>query len=99
VPIITRKTAIELLAKAIEQASPDDLADFHNELFPENPVEPDQAVRLAEKVLAHVTNGLEVDELLDLWPVVFPQYRALEFDEEQDSLHYEERRELVEYMD
>jgi hypothetical protein len=48
-----------------------------------------------EKIIAHINNGLEVQEILDLWHVIFPQYRGVWFDEDECQLHYAEKIERV----
>jgi len=36
-PALERRDAIETLTRAVQGMGPDDLLDFHNELFPEEP--------------------------------------------------------------
>jgi hypothetical protein len=95
-PAITKVQAVQLLAAAAEKASPDDLAEIYNELFPEEPTTEKEAVTaaqgLAAQVVEHISNGLEVEEIVDLWPVVFPGCHDVRFDEEEGLLHYDEDR-------
>src|SRR5271165_5051194 len=50
---------------------PDDLLDFHNELFPEEPeseLDPkDGVAAVRKKVTDYLGRGLEIEETLDLW--------------------------------
>ena len=34
-------------------------------------------------------NGLEAEEIPDLWNVIFPYHRSVWFDEEEGLLHYD----------
>ena len=78
---------------------PDDLVEIHNELFPERPTTEDQASEnpsaLVEKIVAHIDSGLEVEEILDLWNVIFPTHRRVWFDEDEGLIHYDETIEPV----
>jgi hypothetical protein len=33
--------------------------------------------------------SLEIEEILDLWRIVFPQERDISYDEEQNKFHYQ----------
>lgn len=94
-PVIPKKEAAERLAEAVEKASSDDLVEFYGELFPENSL-PDvsgaKAAILAKELAAHIRGGIEPEEVVDLWHVVFPVYRDVSYDEEDDTLRYNERR-------
>ena len=79
---ITKRQAVDRLTEAIRKARPDDLVEIHNELFPEKPT-------------TDIDNGLEVEEILDLWHVIFPKHRTVWFEEEEGLLHYAERIEQV----
>jgi hypothetical protein len=92
---IPMKEAVERLAKAVEKASSDDLAQIYTELHPENPL-PDvtgtKAQQLAKDLAAHIRAGIEPEEVVDLWNVVFPADRNVCYDEEDDVLRHNERR-------
>ena len=86
--------AAEKLASVVEKAKPTILAEIYSELFPETllskpPVASDIARRIRE--------GLEADEFVDLWNVVFPEDRRVWYDEEEKAIHYNE--EMAEYAD
>lgn len=94
-PAIPRKEAVEQLAKAVEKASSDDLVQIYTELHPANPL-PDvtgaKAEQLAKELAAHIRAGIEPEEVIDLWNVVFPTDRSVYWDEEDDALRHNERR-------
>lgn len=95
-PTITRDRAVHLLTGAVQKAHPDDLAEIYNELFPEEPTTEGEARKapgtLVQRVVDHINNGLEVEEILDLWNVIFPEHHDVWFDEEGDTFHYGEGR-------
>ena len=96
---ITKQQAVDRLTPAVSEARPDDLVEIYNELFPGNPATEDEAntnpSALLEKIVAHIDNGLEVQEILDLWHVIFPKHRRVWFDEDECLLHYAEKIEQV----
>jgi hypothetical protein len=96
---MTKQQAVDRLTQAVRTAQPDDLAEIHNELFPEKPTTEAEAKKypsaLVEKILAHIENGLEVDEILDLRFVILPKHRGIWFDEEEGLIHYDEKIEPV----
>lgn len=86
--------AAEKVATVVEKAKPSEVAEVFAELFPEtSPAEIPSASGLAR----HVRGGLEAEEIVDLWNVVFPQHRNVWYDEEQNEIHYDE--EAVSYAD
>jgi hypothetical protein len=96
---ITKRQAVDRLTQAVKEAHPDDLVEIHNELFPEKPATEDEAnedpALLVVKIVAHIENGLEVQEILDLWNVIFPKHRRVWFDEDDGMIHYDEKIEPV----
>jgi len=90
-PAISRGEAVERLAKAVEMASSDDLGEIYAELYPENAL-PAVSASLAKEIAAHIRNGIEPEEIVDLWNVVFPTDRDVCYDEEEDALQFNERR-------
>ena len=93
---IPRMEAVERLAKAVEKDSSDDLVhSLFTELFPADPL-PDvtgpKAELLAKKLAAHIRAGIEPEEVVDLWNVVFPVEGYVYYDEEDDVLRHRERR-------
>jgi hypothetical protein len=92
---IPKKEAVERLALAVEKATADDLVQIYTELHPANPL-PDvtgqKAEHLAEELAAHIRAGIEPEEIVDLWNVVFPAGRIVYYDEEDDVLRQRESR-------
>ena len=94
-PAISRGEAVERLAKAVEKASSEDLVEIYAELYPENflpDVSGTRAGVLAKEIAAHIRERIEPEEIVDLWNVVFPTDRDVYYDEEDDTLRYNERR-------
>jgi hypothetical protein len=100
---ITKQQAFQRLKEAVNKAHSDDLVEIYNELFPEQPVTEDQANDtpsiLVTKILTHIESGLEVEEILDLWNVVFPAHSGVWFDEEEGLIHYDEEIEPISQAD
>ncbi|HEY7330665.1 MAG TPA: hypothetical protein VH592_23700 [Gemmataceae bacterium] len=102
-PAITKDRAVHLLTKAIEKAHSDDLVEIYNELFPEQPTTESAAKTapgtLVQRILDHINRGLEIEEILDLWNVIFPEHHDVWFDEQESRFHYEEDRQPVTPID
>jgi len=96
---IAKQQAVDRLTQTVKKAHPDDLVAIYNELFPEEPTTEDQANEnpsaLVNRIVAHIDNGLEVEEILDLRNVIFPMHRRVWFDEEDGLIHYDEKIEPV----
>jgi hypothetical protein len=90
---ITTDRAAEMLNEAVQKAQPDDLAEIYNELFPESPTTEEKAIAgpqvLLAKITKHIQRGLEIEEILDLWNVVFPEHHGIRL-EEDGRLQYNE---------
>ena len=80
-----------------------DLLDFHNELFPEEPKAdrgaPDGGEVVRRKVLEYLRRGIEVEEILDLWNVAFPETWNVSYDEDSDTIQYLNELEAVRQAD
>jgi len=100
---ITKQRAVDRLTHAVREAHADDLVEIYNELFPEEPTTEDQAhagpSSLVERIVAHIASGLEVEEILDLWNVIFPTHRRVWFAEDEGLMHYDEKIETVGQVD
>jgi len=100
---ITEKQAAAELGQAVRNAKLDDLVEFYNELFPDKPVTASSAngdaTRLVEKIVGRIESGLEVEEILDLWNVIFPAHHHVWFDEEEGLIHYDEEAQPAGQMD
>lgn len=93
-PALSKNEAAEKLAKIVEKAKPSDLAEIYAELFPE---EPNSSPPAVSDIARHIRDGLEAEEIVDLWNVVFPTDRNVWYDEEAKEIHYNE--EMVGYAD
>jgi hypothetical protein len=93
-PALSKVEAAEKLAKGVEKAKPSDLAEIYSELFPEKP---STRPPVASDIANHVRSGLEAEEIVDLWNVVFPADRNVWYNEEDKAIHYNE--EVVGYVD
>lgn len=96
-PTLPKDQAAEELARVIEvveESKPTTLAEIYGELFPKRPAGP---VPTGRELANHIRGGLEAEEIVDLWNVVFPKHRNVWYDEEENKIHYNE--ELAEYGD
>jgi hypothetical protein len=66
--------------------------EVHDEVFTNGPRaagRPDQARGpLAERLVARINSGLAIDEVIDLWGLIFPGRRNVWYDEEEGRIHY-----------
>lgn len=96
---IRKEEAVERLIQAVNVARADDLVEIYYEIFPEVTATQENAEvdspDVTKKILAHIANGLEVEEILDLWNVVFPAHRNVWFDEDECQLHFDDKVEHV----
>jgi hypothetical protein len=86
-PALKKNQAVEKLATAVEKAKPSVLAEIHAELFPEKLAAP---LPSATDLAQHIRTGLEAEEIIDLWNVVFPADRNVWYDDEENEIHYNE---------
>lgn len=101
--VLTKDEAVERMSAEISQFGYDDLVEVHNELFPASPESTDSGQVDCDEVLAgitrHIQGSLEVEEIVDLWNVVFPKDRNVWYDEETESIHFNEEPPEVESTD
>ncbi len=99
-PTVTMKDAIQRVASGIPQFQGDDLIEIYNEFFPETPMSLDvpqvNRTDLLAAIMKHVQDGLEVEEIVDVWNVIFPEDRNVWYDEETNTVHFNEEPEHVE---
>ena len=86
-PSITPVDAAEKLASAVESARPTLLPEIYHELFPDKPRQ--AAPSVAEMALYVRTEALP-EELVDLWNVLFPKDRNVNFNVETGAIEYNE---------
>lgn len=93
-PALSKAEAAERLAVGVENAKPSDLPEIYAELFPERiPGAP----AVASEIARHIRGGLEAEEMVDLWNVVFPEDRYVWYNEETRAIHFNE--EMAGYVD
>ncbi|SRR5438876_133299 len=94
-PAIKKDQAVSNLTAAIHSLEPDDIADVYNELFPEDPADPsdvkENLPKFQKRIFDYIEKGLEVEEILDLWRVVFPKDRRVHFDEATNEIKYKDQ--------
>lgn len=99
-PAIPHKEATQRILDEIRRLETYDLVEAYNELRPDSPrssTDPkNNKDDLVQAVSGQINAGLEVEELVDLWNVVFPQDRNVWYDEEADALHVNEEPEHAE---
>ncbi len=93
-PALSRAKAAEKLARGVERAKASDLPEIYSELFPERP---SPAPPVASEIAKQIRSGLEAEEIVDLWNVVFPEDRNVWYDEEAKAIHFNE--EMAGYAD
>ena len=101
-PTITIEAAVERIVSQIQQFGRDDLVEVYNEVFPHDPVTMDGDIEnagLLAAVMSRVQEGLEVEEVIDLWNVVFPKHKNVWYDDEATNIRYNEEPERVESSD
>jgi hypothetical protein len=99
-PAVTNDKALELLTKAVQdQLETSELLEVYNELFPATPYTSAAAQVDAEplrtRLVDYFNNGLAIDEVTDLWRLIFPEHRNIWYDEEAERLHYSEKAEAA----
>jgi hypothetical protein len=102
-PAIAKDEAVVRLTTAIQAAPADEMVEIYNEMFPRKAVPKEAAAAdvapLLAKVNEHIRQGLEIEEIVDLWRVVFPKSRRLHFDEETESIRYNDDSERFWYTE
>jgi hypothetical protein len=99
-PVVTKDKALELLTSEVrEKLRADELLEVYNEVFPDDPPTGQEAHEdsqpLIEQLADHINSGLEIDEVMDLWGLIFPKHRNVWYDEEEEQIHYNEEAEAV----
>lgn len=89
---ITQSEAIKRMLQEIETFPEYDVVEIYNDLFPRTPVKVAEVIgerdRLLKVIVDYVHRGLELDETIDLWNVVFPEEPTLYWDEEENQFGF-----------
>lgn len=98
--VVTKDKALELLTNEVqEKLGADELLEVYNEVFPDDPYTEEEVhedvTPLIDRLVDHVNSGLAVEEVIDLWGLIFPRHRNVWYDDEEERLHYNEEAEAV----
>ena len=93
-PALSIEQAATKLARAVEKAKPSTVGEIFAELFPEKTSSTPPPV---EKIAQYIEGGLEAEEIVDLWNVVFPEDHDVYYNEETKAIHFNE--EMAGYAD
>jgi hypothetical protein len=99
-PEATKEKALELLTNEVqEKLGADELLEVYNEIFPDDPYTEEEVHEdswpLVGQLVDHINSGLEIDEVMDLWGLIFPKHRNVWYDDEEERIHYNEEAETV----
>ncbi len=99
-PEVTGDQALALLTSQVrDKFATDELLEVYNEVFPKDPYTLQEANRdsapLVERLVEYINSGLEGDEIIDLWGLIFPRHRNRWYDEEEERIHYDEEAEVL----
>jgi hypothetical protein len=99
-PVITKDQALELLTNEVqENLGADEVLEVYNEVFPDDPYAekkaPEDSCPLIEHLVDHINSGLHIEEIIDLWGLIFPRHRNVWYDDEEERIHYTEEAEAV----
>jgi hypothetical protein len=99
-PVITKQHALELLTNEVQaKLGADELLEVYNEVFPDHPYTAEEVAKdsgpLVEQLVDHIEGGREIDEVMDLWGLIFPKHRNVWYDDEEERIHYNQEPEAV----
>ena len=99
-PVVTKEQALKLLTNEVQKRlGADELLEVYNEVFPDDPHTEEEShedvTPLIAQLVDHINSGLEIDVVMDLWELIFPQHRNVWYDEEEERIHYNEETEAV----
>ena len=76
----------------VEVMGLDDLRDAHNEMFPATPIQPidsrSEEASIRQKMIAYLRADIAVQEVLELWSIIFPETHSVHQDDETGMIHY-----------
>ncbi len=100
---VSTTMAVSRLSEEIAKYGWDDLRAIHNELFPRQPVTEvaakQDAAAVRRRIVDRFQAGLELDEIIDLWNVVFPNSWNVYYDETSDEIHYDDAPQPAEWFE
>jgi hypothetical protein len=94
-PAVTPARALELMAQEVrERFGADEVLEVYNELFPRDrrtgEHAPDGSVPLVQRLVDHINSRVELDEIMELWRLIFLNYRNVWYNEIDDQIEYTE---------
>jgi hypothetical protein len=97
VPDIPIEQAVELLVKAVEEQLPaDEIQEIYNDWFRGDAVvvertdaSPEANKRRVEQLVAYFRGSRYVEEVVELWELVFTKHRNVWYNEEDEVFHHE----------
>jgi len=97
-PTIPANEAVGRLIREVEENLPaDELLEIRNELIPGQPRLPEEAVQdkkaLMDHIVAYLNSGLPMEEVAEMWNLIFTRHRNVWYNEMEDQIHYNEERE------
>jgi hypothetical protein len=54
---------------------------------------------LRSRISHQFEEGLAIEEIIDLWNVIFPKHRNVWYDEDEATVHYSDESEPFQYVD
>ncbi len=87
-PTLEKNDAAARLIQALKEFKRDDLIAAYDEVFPEATDAGKSDDELLAAVVGRLENGIDLEEIVDLWNVVFPGHHGVTFDEEKSRMHY-----------
>ena len=99
-PVITKEQALELMTNAVrEELGADEVPEVYNDIFSDKRYTaentPEDVTPLVEQIVAYFNSGLEIDEVVDLWGMIFTKHRNIWYNEEEERIHFNEETEEV----
>src|SRR5437868_1200971 len=99
-PVVTKEQALELLTNEVQKHfDADELLEVYDEVFPDHPYPEEEASKdptpLIEELVEHIQGESRIEEVLDLWGLIFPRHRNVWYNEEEERIHYNEEAEAL----
>jgi len=96
--VATHEQAVDMLTHAVEKFGAEELQEFYEEVFPDDPYSLEDAYDdvspLIERLVTHINSGLEIEEIALLWESALSEYTVLRTDE-RDRINYAEATEIT----
>lgn len=94
---ITKDQAVRRITESVPKLPLEDLVEVYNDIFLEERATEEEVRKnrnsIQNRIDDHIRRGLEIEEILDLWRVFFPQDRNVFYDDETNTIHLDEKEE------